>query len=835
MAKDVKMLYIEDDIKKIQTKTNLYIQQYGPQGAFHLAREIIQNSIDEVIDPESNGSSIHITYDILTDKLTCEDDGRGFPETDYPLDIFCTKNQSGSKFFRNQGGDSAGEFGVGLTIVNALADEFSLTSMREKENTKHTIVFKEGEKVSDKTTKLPKSKTHGSIVTFIPAKKYLGNNTVMPYKDMIDWVQRMCYFITNKNVRIKIEIFKGMKLKESYKLKPKNFEELLDNICAGKKFSPKCKFSGNSSIVEDIRESTIGDDGKVKTRNVKMKKKIHFDVALRYVNESITFYDSYCNYTNTTEGGVHQATFEKCFCNYMQKKCRDSMTENQRNKTPVLWDDIREGLCCVINLSTNAQVGFAGNQKQKIVAETLISPLTEIINKGLEDFFDKNQSVLNDYMRIIKLNAKARVEAAKVKVATQKEKMNWTKEYEMKNYIKCTNKGKQWKELFITEGDSAAGSARNGSDTKTQAFFLLRGVVANAFKQSLAELMDPKTGNREWRDLVTLLRCGIGKGFDIKKLYFNRINILTDQDIDGYYISSLILAFFYRYMPEIIEAGYLYKVFTPLYALNDKDKPFVTNKREMVEIYHKKLSKVYKVRFMGKKKYATKDEFQEFLTDTYDYSENLVQRANDMGYVNKFLLEAILANMVLGGVIDSSFAAMDAEKGSQKLDAAFGDQKFVKYLMTRVQKKFKEVTLNDKNRTISGIISGKRSSIKVTSRFIRRSVELLPIYEKYGYEIEVCEKDKDPVVMTIGEFLDAGMKYYSKIIRRFKGLGEINGKDLFDTALDINHRVSIQYTLEDAKKELETFNMLNGPGKKDLERRKKMMSEFKIKRDDLDN
>lgn len=112
MAKDVKMMYIEDDIKKIQTKTNLYIQQYGPQGAFHLAREIIQNSIDEVIDPESNGSTINISYDILNDKLTCEDDGRGFPETDYSLDIFFTRNQSGSKFFRDQGGDSAGEFGV---------------------------------------------------------------------------------------------------------------------------------------------------------------------------------------------------------------------------------------------------------------------------------------------------------------------------------------------------------------------------------------------------------------------------------------------------------------------------------------------------------------------------------------------------------------------------------------------------------------------------------------------------------------------------------------------------------------------------------------------------
>lgn len=117
MTKDVKMFYIESDIKKIQTKTNLYIQKYGPAGAFHLAREIIQNNIDEIIDPESNGSSIYIRYDKDMDCLTCEDDGRGFPETDYPLDIFCTKNQSGSKFFRDQGGDSAGELNASSCIV----------------------------------------------------------------------------------------------------------------------------------------------------------------------------------------------------------------------------------------------------------------------------------------------------------------------------------------------------------------------------------------------------------------------------------------------------------------------------------------------------------------------------------------------------------------------------------------------------------------------------------------------------------------------------------------------------------------------------------------------
>lgn len=109
---DVKMFYIDDDISKIQTKTNLYIKQYGPAGASHLCREVIQNSIDELMDKDSGGNTIRIVYDKMTDTLTCEDDGRGFPEQDYPMDIFCTKIQSGSKFFRDQSGVTSGEFGL---------------------------------------------------------------------------------------------------------------------------------------------------------------------------------------------------------------------------------------------------------------------------------------------------------------------------------------------------------------------------------------------------------------------------------------------------------------------------------------------------------------------------------------------------------------------------------------------------------------------------------------------------------------------------------------------------------------------------------------------------
>ena len=833
MAKDVRMFYIEDDIKKIQTKTNLYIQKYGPEGAFHLAREIIQNNIDEVIDPESNGSNIYISYDIATDKLTCQDDGRGFPEKDYELEIFCTKNQSGSKFFRDQGGDSAGEFGVGLTVVNALSERFSITSFREKEKYKHTIVFEEGEKKTDEmVSSKGKELKHGSIISFIPSKKYLGKNTVIPYKDMIEWIEKMTYFIRGKKIKIVVDIFDGMELKETYKFKPRSFEELLDKICTDKSYSDKCSFSGDSSIKEMVRRSEVDEKtGKVKTKEEKMTKNIHLDVALRYTGESITYFDSYCNYTNTIDGGVHQTAVEKCFCNYMQNKTKASMSDAQKEKTPILWDDVREGLCCVVNLTTNAQVGFVGNAKTRIGNEALVPYLNEIINNALDNFFENNPSILNEYIRIVRLNAKARIEANKVKIATQKEKMNPFKEHEMKKLVMCTNRGKQWKEIFITEGDSAGGSARNGSDTRTQAFYMLRGVVANAFKKPLSELMDPKTGNQEWRELVTVLRCGIGKNFDINKLYFNRINIFTDQDVDGFNISSGILAFFYKYLPGIIENGYLYKVYTPLYQIDDKNHPFVRNKREMIEHYHKKLSKIFKIRILGDEKFLSKNDFREFLNDTYDYSSNLIYHSNDIGHINKFLLERIVAYMVFAGVISSEKVVTN-----EYLDDVFKDQKFIRYLSSNIQKKYKEVSIQPETRIIRGIIDGKLMSVKITERLVKKIMDLVPVIEKYGYEIEIQKKGSDTITKaSIGEFLDMCTKYNAKIIERFKGLGEIGGKDLYATALDINNRVSVQYTMESAKEELEIFNMIHGPSSRDLEKRKEMMKKYKINRDDLDN
>ena len=644
-----------------------------------------------------------------------------------------------------------------------------MDAYRAVEKTEHILEFSEGVLKVDKI-KPNKSGKHGTIIGYRVSKKYMGEDAKLPINDVIDWIDTLFYLDSNRlksnGIKASVEIYDGMELKKVIKYKPKPFYDLISKIIPGsvkkKELTDVCYLSGDTSLVEETKMLVSNDDGSSSVEMRDIEKSIHMDIAFVYgtntnMNEPAT-YDTYCNYTNTIDNGSHLDAFDEAYCRWMQNKVNESMSEAQRNKMKVTWDDCRTNLFAVISLSTNAQVGFVGNAKQKIQCLNLIPYMKEIVTEKLDEYFAVNQTLLNDIIKLIKINVKARIEAAKAKTATQVERLNTFKEHEMSNYIRPNATGKQWKELFLVEGNSASGSARNGSDPKTQGFFLFRGVTANAMKCSLSEIMD----NREWRDLVTILKTGIGPKFDLAKLYFDRINIFTDSDVDGYNISAGMLAFFYKHMRPIIEAGKLYKVYSPLYSLDDKDHPFVANKSEMVELYHEKIVKNYKIKLEGESSYLTKSEMYDFLIDTYDYREALIRAAEESGNVNKFLIEAIIAYLSLYNVVRSETDFDDIEK-------TFGNQKFIKTIMSKIQKKYKEVVVDNSGR-FSGVVDSKYCVIKVGKRFFRKTSDLIPIYKQYGYIITVKEKDKDPVEMTIGEFLDNCMKLTPRIKTRFKGL-----------------------------------------------------------------
>ena len=377
-----------------------------------------------------------------------------------------------------------------MTVVNALSDIFILESYRQEEGYVHRLEFHEGELVKDTTKKLKKSdKQHGTIVKFRPSKKYMGEECDLPVEDVISWIEDLFYLnskkLESKKIKCKFTTYDKIKVVDTYKFKPKEFNELLKKSIPAnvkkKELSSLFDVSGDTSF-EELSKTLVEDKhGKNNVEMVETKKNIHMDVSLIYsvspdFNNPAT-YDTYCNYTHTIENGVHLVAFDETYCRYMQSKINDTMSDAQKDKLKVTWDDIRTNLFCVINLSSNAAVGFVGNQKKEIGNKDLIPYMKDLLSNLIDDFFNDNPDILNEYIKIIKLNAKARIEAAKAKTASKTERMNTFAEHSIKSFIRCNNTGKQWKELFICEGDSAGGGIRNGSDPDTQAVFLLRGVV----------------------------------------------------------------------------------------------------------------------------------------------------------------------------------------------------------------------------------------------------------------------------------------------------------------------------------------------------------------------
>lgn len=377
----------------------------------------------------------------------------------------------------------------GLTVVNALSEFFKLESYREKEETKHIIEYKEGQLIKDQI--LPnKSKKHGVKVQFTPNPKYLGDDCELPVEDMIKWIDSLFYLnsvnLEKKGITCKFTIYDGLSLIDTFKFKPKPFYEILNKLIPSnykkKDLSEMMTVSGDKIFTEQSKSLVYNDDGTKSVTIVPTEKHIHLDIALQYSliaeDSNVATYDTYCNYTNTIKNGAHLNTFEDAFCRFIQNEANNSLSESQKNKYKITWDDIRTNLFCIINLSSNAAVNFEGNQKESIRgSEELNIKMKELINEMISEYFNDNPSVLKEYIKIVTLTAKARVEAAKIKTASQTERLNSFKEHELSSYIRCNNTGKQWKELFICEGNSASGSIRNGCNPDTQAIFLLRGVV----------------------------------------------------------------------------------------------------------------------------------------------------------------------------------------------------------------------------------------------------------------------------------------------------------------------------------------------------------------------
>lgn len=803
----------EDDIEKIQTKPNMYISYKGRRGALHLAKELINNMVDESINPESPANVIDILLDETDNTLAVYDNGRGMPfhpnaKGQIPMELACTKLQSSSKFKRATGGSTAGENGVGLTAVNALSERFEIVSKRYGERA--TLKFEHGKKAQPLKIKKIDSDEHGTMQMYKPSEKYMGKDCRIDLDDLLLWVEKLTYMLP-KEVTINFNA-KRIGKEASLKKKFKNKNGMFDYI---KKIVKKPLFEpvhilDTTTVTEMVINEDTGEEEEV-------ERFIGLEFAFTFNSEETDTptIDTFCNFVNTVENGQHLDAVQSAITQYLTKQTRESLSERDAKKLDITSADVLRGLGLTLYVNTTMNPEFASQTKEKVSREELFNPLKTMARNGLAEYFRKFPKELKRATDYIKMNAKARYEANKARNSVVKKTLTNLDEHKIKGFTPAIARGKAaYRELLLIEGDSAQGSVDEGRYNEFQASYGLRGVPLNTFDASIDSVLK----NVEFKALVQILKCNIGKAFDIKKLPYNKIIIMTDADVDGRRISSLICAFFIRHMPEIVEAGLLYKAVAPLYKIEDKERPFLLSKVEFIEVFESRIGNNIKLESIDGKAMTSK-EFREFLFVNRIYLDEMVRVATHFA-VNRDIIETILA--VIPDMTDTSIT-----------DAQY------KAVKAALAKRFPELEI-DKTGVVSGVYQGQFQILTIDHLFFRRVETLHTLMHKYNggkliYRVreKVGKSYEDRGVLTIGQLMEMCQKFRPKILMRFKGLGELNPTSLSETTLNPANRILLQLSMDDVKKEIEKFSILHGDNF--TAERKELMKHFKIDREDLDN
>ena len=822
---DDKFMHLLADVDKMRNKFRMYISFSNQLAAKAIVLEALFNAIDECRNPRSPGDRIEIEYDERTDSIKVSDNGRGIP-TDILELIFTTLN-SGSNIDSGVKNDletdTLGRNGVGTLAINALAEKVEIFTYRGgTENKVKRLVFVEGVKYEEETKSCDPSR-HGLTVQFKPSK-ILGKATKIVWQHVKDELINL-QFLNKKKVKMSSAYTNkdGKIEKDEYKTQP--FEAILS--------------------LRNHKETIISDKMLIslENRNVeeevagkKYKRFVAMDVAFAFTSNTTNPYiDSFCNANNTIDNGSHLDAAIEGLCRYFQQAAKATLTD--RDKIEIKWDDVKTGLSIAVALRTNMEEIFTNQTKHKVSHDELEKLLKDEVIDSLQSYFKENPNKLKECINLIKTNARARREGDKARNSVIKETLtNWSS-FKMKNYDPCTNKGKEYKELYIIEGDSAKGSLKKSRDPMYQALFAIRGVSANVFKMTLDQIIGPINGNKEFRDLVKVMGCNVGTKFDITKLQFDKIIIASDADVDGLFIRSLLCSFFFKLFPEIILAGKLFIAEPPLYRIDDKHNPFVINKEDYNNRYIQKVMKEYKIGFPANKsmddiEWLHKHALNDFLSASSSYVDDITMLSKHY-LVNDRLIELMIEEFA-----DNKFSTEQALVDNSYIDRMIKGLQ-VQKLMVRVGAEFEELYYDDNDQIIKGAIDGKYQSLEISERLIRKSLHLIDIVANHGprynetLELRAIKTGTESTLSMLS-ILKVLKKFQPTVMHRFKGLGENNDEDIRITIMDPNTRSLIRLQISDIENDMKVFQTLRGTSPLDTKSRKLMMRSYKIPKDLID-
>jgi len=773
-AEQIKVL---DGLEAVRKRPAMYIGNTAETGLHHMIWEVVDNSIDEALAGHCEKINVIIHED---NSVTVEDDGRGIPVDIHPtekmsaLELVMTTLHAGGKFDHSTYKVSGGLHGVGVSVVNALS--VKAVAEIKRDGKIHRQEYKYGERKGELEVIGTCEKT-GTSITFLPDPGIFTETTVFNYETVNNRLRELAFL--NKNVRIYLKD---------------------ERTGAEDKFHAE---GGISEYVEYLNRKRTPVNA-VPIYVSGEKDMVEVEIAFQYFDGYSERLFSFVNNINTREGGTHVSGFRRSLTKCINRYASDDIIpKNMKEKMG--GDDVREGLTCVISVRV-PDPQFEGQTKTKLGNSEVTSIVDSICTEKLTLFLEQNP------LEAKKILTKA-VEAARAREAAKRarelsRKKGSTSLLMAGKLAECQEKDPAKREIFIVEGDSAGGSAKQGRDRSVQAILPLRGKIMNVEKARFEKIL----GSEEIKQVIAALGCGIGRDeFDQEKLRYHKVIIMTDADVDGAHIRTLLLTFFYRQMLPLVEGGYIYIGQPPLYRLGrGKKEQYFLEEEDLNSHLFNEASRILKIKVENKeneiiegdalirtlKKLSVYKQVVAYLGRMNIWEDMLYYLLEqDIHSADQFCNEEFVNNLIQGlspeKHIIGNVRPCRWRPSCYEVDIAIQGQA---QIMTTLGP---QIPLINEYRTALGLFKDIQSLLRCSFTILRGV--------QGSDDKEIPAENWSAMIKTVRNETFKGSH-----LQRYKGLGEMNPEQLWDTTMNPQNRSLVQVTIGDAEQADDIFTTLMG-------------------------
>ncbi|RUM69590.1 MAG: DNA topoisomerase (ATP-hydrolyzing) subunit B [Sulfurovum sp.] len=744
-ASNIKVL---KGLEAVRKRPGMYIGDTSTKGLHHLVYEVVDNSIDEAMAGYCDMIKVTLTKD---GSAIIEDNGRGIPVTEHPTEkisaatVVMTVLHAGGKFDKDTYKVSGGLHGVGVSVVNALSKDLHLTVFKDKEI--HTQSFKEGIPTAalvsgDKTNK------HGTKIEFWPDDSIFTETVTFQKEILMKRFKELCYL----NPKITID-FRDERdgTKEMY-----HFE------------------GGIKQFVEDMNTKTPISNAQFFQGKA---DDIEIDIALMYCDADSEKSLSFVNNIKTADGGTHEAGFRAGLTRSMSSYISKNANAKEKN-TKITGDDCKEGLIAIVSVRV-PEPQFEGQTKGKL-GSSYVRPLVQkFFSENFNKYLEENPIEAKAIMAQVLLAARGR-DAAKRAKDLVKRKDSMSIGTLPGKLADCQSKDPELSEIYLVEGDSAGGSAKQGRDRVFQAILPLKGKILNVEKARLEKILK----SDEIKNMITALGCGIGEEFDEEKLRYHKVIIMTDADVDGSHIQTLLMTFFYRFLKPVIENGYLYLAQPPLYRYKKgKNEVYLKDEKALNDYLIENGISVIESKTMGQADLV--DLFK--LVAYYRMTLKEIEKRFALPEVLRYMIENPDVIGTNNKALAKTIEAYIKNLGYNILNKTITDDTIHLFVQT-----------ND----------GLEELIVDENLFTNPHYnEAIHIHQKIQEHITDEFKEQD--LLLLFEEVESTAKK-GAYIQRYKGLGEMNPEQLWETTMTPENRRLLQVTIGDDESAADTFVLFMG-------------------------